>query len=77
MILGACAPQVVTQVVKETQIVKETSVIEKEKIVEKLITPTPLPEVVTPQGRVMLPDAAPLEKQIYREALKTFLDNLP
>ena len=67
-ILGACGPQatpqVVTQVVKETQIVNQTQVVE----VDKLVTPTPLPDVVTPQGRVLPPDAAPLDKQVFRGA---------
>ncbi len=38
--------------------------VEVEKEVERLVTPTPLPDVVTPQGKVMPPDAAPLELQI-------------
>ena len=70
VILGACAPQVVTQVVTQketqivqaTQIVNQTQIVEKEKIVE--VTPTPLPAIVTPQGRTLPPDAAPLDKQI-------------
>jgi oligopeptide transport system substrate-binding protein len=71
-VLSACAPQVVTEVVKQTEIVEQTVLetqlveVEVEKIVE--VTPTPMPEVVTPQGKVMPPDAAPLEKQIFRQA---------
>jgi len=63
--------KIVTQVVegKEVVVTKEVEV-EKvvEKEVEKLITPTPIPAFVTPQGREMPADAAPLDKQIYREA---------
>jgi peptide/nickel transport system substrate-binding protein len=46
--LSACAPQVVTQIVKETQIVeqtsvvKETQIVEQTQIVEKQVTPTPV-----------------------------------
>jgi ABC-type transport system substrate-binding protein len=72
-VLGACAPQVVTQVVKETQLVtvKETQVVAQTQVVQQTVekvvevTPTPLPQLVTPQGRVLPPDAAPLEKQIF------------
>jgi len=71
-VLGACAPEVVKEVVKETEIVEKTVLetqlveVEKEVEVEKIVevTPTPSPDVVTPQGRVMPPDAAPLEKQV-------------
>jgi oligopeptide transport system substrate-binding protein len=74
--------QIVEKVVKETQVVEveklveQTKVVEVEKLVEqtkvvekeveKLITPTPVPGIVTPQGRELPPDAAPLEKQIFR-----------
>lgn len=65
-VLAACEPKVVTEIVteKQTQIVtqKETQLVEVEKIVQ--VTPTPLPAIVTPQGRVLPPDAAPLDKQI-------------
>lgn len=76
-VLGACAPQVVTQVVRETQIVQQTQIVEEQvvqtQIVQQIVevTPTPLPDVVTPQGRVMPPDAAPLEKQIFRPSSAT------
>ena len=76
--------QIVEKVVKETQVVEveklveQTKVVEVEKLVEqtkvvekeveKLITPTPVPALVTPQGKELPPDAAPLEKQIYRES---------
>jgi peptide/nickel transport system substrate-binding protein/oligopeptide transport system substrate-binding protein len=76
--------QIVEKVVKETQmvevekVVEQTQMVEVEKVVEqtkvvieeveKLVTPTPLPAYVTPQGREMPPDAAPLEKQIFRQA---------
>lgn len=62
-VVGACTPQVVTQVVAQTQIVNQTQVVE----VEVPVTPTPPPNIVTPQGRVLPADAAPLEKQVYRE----------
>jgi oligopeptide transport system substrate-binding protein len=72
-VLGACAPQptevekVVTQVVQE--VVKETVIVEGEvkevtKVVEKVVTPTAQPNIVTPQGRELPADAAPLEKQV-------------
>lgn len=62
-LLTACTPEVVTQVVRETSLVRETSVVEREVIRE--ITATPSPDIVTPQGRVLPPDAAPLEKQVF------------
>ena len=62
-VVGACTPQVVTQVVAQTQIVNQTQVVE----VEVAVTVTPPAFIVTPQGRVLPPDAAPLEKQVYRE----------
>src|SRR5512146_1180147 len=46
--LTACAPQVVTQIVKETQIVqqtsivKETQIVQQTSIVEKQVTSTPI-----------------------------------
>ncbi|NLG49563.1 MAG: peptide ABC transporter substrate-binding protein [Chloroflexi bacterium] len=81
-ILGACAPRViketvevekvVTQVVQE--VVKETVVVEGEpkevtKVVEKVVTATPLPNIVTAHGRVLPDDAAPLDKQVFYEAI--------
>ena len=67
----------VTQVVKETQVVEQTKLVEATKLVEQtkiveqqvqvMVTPTPLPAITTPQGRELPADAAPLEKQIYRE----------
>lgn len=68
VVLSACAPQVITQVVKETQVVQQTQIVEqtKEVSVEKLVTPTPEPALVTPQGRELPPDAASLDKQIFR-----------
>lgn len=73
-LLTACTPQVVTQVVRETSLVKETSLVEKEVIKE--ITATPAPDIVTPQGRVLPPDAAPLDKQVFRgiDSEPKFLD---
>jgi ABC-type transport system substrate-binding protein len=65
VLISACTPQVVTQVVRETALVRETSVVEREVIREVEITATPSPDITTPQGRVLPPDAAPLEKQIY------------
>ena len=55
-----------TKIVESTKLVEQTKEVVKE--VEKLITPTPVPGIVTPQGRELPPDAAPLEKQIYRES---------
>jgi len=73
-VLGACAPQVVretqvvTQVVAQTQQVVQTQLVNQTQIVEQIVevTPTPLPDVVTPQGKVMPADAAPLDQQVYR-----------
>ena len=71
-LLSACAPQVVTQVVRETQIVEQTSIVQQTSVVEVPVdvpvTVTPPPQITTPQGRVLPPDAAPLEKQIFRQA---------
>jgi oligopeptide transport system substrate-binding protein len=69
-LLTACAPQVVTQVVRETQIVEQTQIVSQTEVVEvdRLVTATPPPQITTPQGRVLPPDAAPLEKQIFRQA---------
>ncbi len=65
-LLGACAPEVVKETVEvmvvETQIVTEEKVVTEEKIVE--VTPTPQPMIVTPQGRELPEDAAPLEMQV-------------
>src|SRR5450759_605380 len=66
--LAACTPQVVTQVVtqvvNQTQVVtvKETQLVNQTSVVQ--VTPTALPAIVTPQGRTLPPDAAPLDKQI-------------
>lgn len=66
-VLAACGtPEVVEKIVKETQIVEKEVEKEVEKIVE--VTPTPAPALVTPQGKELPLDAAPLEMQIYREA---------
>jgi len=69
-IASACAPKVV-EVVKTVEVEKVVEVevekvveVEVEKEVERLVTPTPLPDVVTSQGKVMPADAAPLELQI-------------
>jgi peptide/nickel transport system substrate-binding protein/oligopeptide transport system substrate-binding protein len=68
-LLTACAPQVVTQVVNQTQVVEQTQIVNQTQIVEVdvPVTVTPLPQITTPQGRVLPPDAAPLEKQIFRQ----------
>jgi oligopeptide transport system substrate-binding protein len=74
-ILAACAPSVVTQVVNQTQvvpqtqIVNQTQVVNQTQIVEVPVTTTPLPAVMTPQGKEMPADAAPLEKQIWHTEL--------
>ncbi len=63
---AACQPDIV-EVIKTVEVEKLVEVereVEVEKEVERLVTPTPLPDVVTPQGKVMPPDAAPLELQI-------------
>lgn len=79
-ILAACSTptpevQVQTQVVEstklvsETKIVAETKIVEQTKVVEKVVTPTSVPAIKTPQGRELPLDAAPLDKQImYGEA---------
>ncbi len=69
-VLGACAPAAVTpQVVKETQIVNQTQEVVQTQIVEVpvdvVVTATPEPAIVTPQGKEMPADAAPLDQQIY------------
>jgi len=61
--LAACTPQVVTQIVQQTVVSQQTQIVEKTSVVE--ITPTPVPAITTPQGRVLPDDAAPLDKQIY------------
>jgi hypothetical protein len=40
-------------------------VVGKEKVAEKIITPTPLPAIVTAHGRVLPADAASLAKQVH------------
>jgi oligopeptide transport system substrate-binding protein len=66
-VLGACAPQVVTQVVQETQIVNSTQIVNQTQVVQVPVevTATPLPNLVTLQGRELPADAAPLDKQIF------------
>ncbi len=67
--LAACTPQVVTvtQVVQQTVVANQTQIVEQTSVVE--VTPTPIPAIVTPQGRTLPADAAPLDKQIlYGEA---------
>jgi peptide/nickel transport system substrate-binding protein/oligopeptide transport system substrate-binding protein len=67
---AACQPQTVeviktVEVEKEVEkIVEKTVEVEKKVEVEKLVTATPMPDVVTPQGKTMPADAAPLELQI-------------
>lgn len=74
--------QIVEKVVKETQVVEATTIVEQTKVVESTkivqqtqivqqqveVTPTAIPALVTPQGRELPPDAASLDKQIYRES---------
>ena len=64
--------KVVTTVVEVerevTKIVAGTPVVEtivETKVVEKVVTPTPMPALMTPQGKQLPPDAAPLEKQVH------------
>lgn len=52
-----------TQIVKQTQVVKQTVVVEREKV----ITPTAPAGLVTPHGRSLPSDAAPLDKQVLYE----------
>lgn len=70
-VLGACTPQVIsqTQIVAQTQIVNATQVVKQTQVVEVPmgVTATPLPALVTLQGRELPPDAAPLDKQIFFE----------
>lgn len=61
--LAACTPQVVTQIVQNTVVAQQTQIVNQTQIVE--VTPTTPPSIVTPQGRELPADAAPLEKQIY------------
>lgn len=55
--LAACTPQVVTQVAQPTTAASQPTV-------APAVTPTGA-GIVTPQGRTLPPDAAPLAKQIY------------
>ena len=67
--LAACTPQVVTvtQLVQQTVVSQQTQIVQQTSVVE--VTPTPPPAIVTPQGRTLPADAAPLEKQVlYGEA---------
>jgi peptide/nickel transport system substrate-binding protein/oligopeptide transport system substrate-binding protein len=70
-VLAACSPSVVTQVVNQTQIVNQTQVVPQTQIVNQTqivqvpVTETPLPAVMTSQGKEMPADAAPLDKQIW------------
>jgi len=60
--LAACSPSVVTQIVEQTEVVVQTQDVVQTSVIE--VTPTPLPALVTIQGRTLPEDAAPLEKQI-------------
>jgi oligopeptide transport system substrate-binding protein len=60
--LAACTPQVVTQIVEQTSIVKQTVQVNQTSVVQ--VTPTNPPLIVTPQGRTLPADAAPLDKQV-------------
>jgi oligopeptide transport system substrate-binding protein len=68
-VLAGCAPQVITQteVVQQTQLVQQTQIVNQTQMVEVPVTVTPPPQLTTPQGRVLPPDAAPLEKQVFFE----------
>jgi oligopeptide transport system substrate-binding protein len=63
--LAACTPQVVTQIVQQTVVNTQmvTSVVKQTENVQ--VTPTLPPAIVTPQGRTLPADAAPLEKQVF------------
>ncbi len=64
--LAACTPQVVTQIVQQTVVntvvAQQTSIVKETSVVQ--VTPTAPPAIVTPQGRTLPADAAPLDKQI-------------
>ncbi len=63
-IVAACTPEVV-EVIQTVEVEVEKEVERTVEVeVEKLVTPTPLPDVVTPQGKVMPKNAAPLDLQI-------------
>ncbi len=68
-VLGACAPQVVTQIVQETQVAVQTQIVNETQVVQVPVnvTATPLPNLMTMQGRELPADAAPLDKQIFFE----------
>jgi oligopeptide transport system substrate-binding protein len=66
--LAACGGE--PTVVKETSIVKETEIVSQTEIVTVketvVVPPTEIPLFVTPQGRELPADAAPLEKQVLQ-----------
>jgi basic membrane lipoprotein Med (substrate-binding protein (PBP1-ABC) superfamily) len=79
-VLGACAPQVVyqivpqTQVVFQTQVVKETSLVQQTEVVEKVITPTAaVPETPLFYGAFATPIEEPWDGVIH-QALKQSAD---
>jgi len=66
---SACATPETIEIIKTVEvevekIVEKTVEVEVEKIVDRLVTPTALPAVITPHGKVMPADAAPLDLQI-------------
>ncbi|MDF1515541.1 MAG: ABC transporter substrate-binding protein [Anaerolineae bacterium] len=62
---SACATPETVEVVKTVEVEKVVEkTVEVEKVVDRLVTPTPMPDVVTSQGKTMPADAAPLELQI-------------
>ncbi len=65
--LAACTPQVVTQIVQQTVVntvvAQQTQLVQQTSIVQ--VTPTAPPAITTPQGRVLPPDAATLDKQSW------------
>ena len=69
-LLGACAPQVVTQVVKETA---DRQPDPDRQVQTQVVSggarspPRRVPALVTLQGRELPLDAAPLDKQIFRQ----------
>jgi oligopeptide transport system substrate-binding protein len=62
--LAACTPQVVTQIVQQTVVSQQTQIVQQTVVNQVQVTPTPVPPITTPQGRVLPPDAASLDKQI-------------
>jgi oligopeptide transport system substrate-binding protein len=76
-LLSACAPQVVTQVVKETSVVMQTQVVKETSVVNQEVTKVVEVTAAAPTGPknshgvVMPADALPLDQQVWNNALGT------